>query len=340
MVMSGSMLPVTMLINYLLFGEDYVTSFGIFWQATLVTGAFFCLGYVFFGMVAISLRSRFPGEKDALRRISISIFLFVLMSGVYISLLLRAFDMFGFLGYHFDETDFAKCFAVLIAVNVFLAFLNEGISRFYNYRMAIRETEQLKKEYMQSQLLGLKSQLNPHFLFNGLNTLSSLIQEDAELAEEFLDHMSKVYRYLLKNNEEQLVSLGTELNFIQSYYYLLKSRHSDGLFLELNVEKQARNLMLPPLTLQMIFESALSQNSVSKETPLLIKISSVKNCLLVSNTIQPKINQPENQDAGLENIANKMKLLGQKEVEIEIDHSCCERIIKLPLITENEIAAA
>src|SRR5205085_5679631 len=137
-----------------------------------------------------------------------------LMSAVYVSLILRGYDYFNFFGYEYAEPDFIKCYTSIIVVNIFLTFLNEGVYRFEKYRATVTETEQLKKEYMQSQLLGLKSQMNPHFLFNSLNTLSSLIHEDAETAENFLDHMSKVYRYLLRNNDEQLVKLGTELNFI------------------------------------------------------------------------------------------------------------------------------
>src|SRR4029079_9617844 len=195
------------------------------------------LGFAFFiyGLVAISLRNRFPEDNQLLKRLTICISIFFLMSAVFISLILRGYDYFEFQGYEYEESDFTKSYVAFMVINVFLTFLNEGVSRFEKYRATVTETEQLKKEYMQSQLLGLKSQMNPHFLFNSLNSLSSLIHEDADTAEEFLNHMSKVYRYLLRNNEEKLVTIETELHFIQSYYFLLRSRHEEGLQLDIDV---------------------------------------------------------------------------------------------------------
>lgn len=339
-IMIGSMIPMTVLINYFLWDREYWNDPGILIPATLVTLLSLCLAYVFFGMVAISLRQRFPHEKQSTKRLTISIFLFILMSGIYLSLLLRTYDNFTFLGYNFREADFPKAFAILVVMNIFLTFLNEGVSRFENYKVTIRETEQLKKEYMQSQLLGLKSQLNPHFLFNSLNTLSSLIHEDAETAEEFLDHMSKVYRYLLRNNDEQLVTLATEFNFIESYYYLLKARHCDAIHLHLDADIDLDDYLIPPLTLQMIMESAINQNTLSKENPLNIQIAAVKKCLVITNSIQPKINMTETPDLALENISNKMKLLCQRDIVIETKLDCCLRIIKIPLIAQKDLALA
>jgi two-component system, LytTR family, sensor kinase len=336
-IMFGSMLPLSLLLNNIFFGNIYWSDPLVFLAATGVTFMLISLAYMFFTTIAIALRNRFPREKDHIIRFGLCIFLYILISAIYLSLILRAYDLFNFQGYQFREWHFSQAFALVAVTDIFLTFLNEGVSRFENYRVTIRETEQLKKEYMQSQLLGLKSQLNPHFLFNNLNTLSSLIHEDAETAEEFLDHMSKVYRYLLRNNDEQLVSLETELNFLKSYYFLLKARHAEGLHLEIEVSEASLTQLIPPLTLQMIFESAISQNSLTRSNPLYLKISSEKNILLIRNTIQPRINQQEIQDIALENIANKMRLLCQKDIEIEVKDDCCERWIRLPLITLNEM---
>ena len=114
-------------------------------------------------------------------------------------------------------------------MNIFFTLVMEGISRYNNWRENLKETEQLKKTFTQSQLLGLKSQVNPHFLFNSLNTLSSLIAEDEGQAETFLNEMSKVYRYMLRGDDEQLVPLQTELKFIASYTHLLDKRFVQSL---------------------------------------------------------------------------------------------------------------
>jgi two-component system LytT family sensor kinase len=339
-ILVASMLPMSVLLNYFLYGNRYFNSMPVFFWATLVTFIILGIGFLFFGFVAIYLRSRFPRDEQVFRRLTIAITLFFLMSLVYISLLLRGYDYFGFLGYEFREADFTKSYISFMVMNVFLTFLNEGVYRFEKYRATITETEQLKKEYMQSQLLGLKSQVNPHFLFNSLNTLSSLIHEDAETAEDFLNHMSKVYRYLLRNNEEQLVTLDTELNFVCSYYYLLKSRHAEGLQLSLNVPAEIRNQLIPPLTLQMIFENSLNQNVISKSRPLVIEIDfdSESDHLVMKNNIQPKINNLDDYNEGLENISKKYRLLCQQEIIIAEKEGT--RVIQLPLITEKEMAEA
>ncbi|RYF87081.1 MAG: hypothetical protein EOO00_12730 [Chitinophagaceae bacterium] len=249
-----------------------------------------------------------------------------------------AYDYFNFLDYQYYDSDFIKVYIAQVIVNIFITFLNEGVYRFERLKATTTETEQLKKEYMHSQLLGLKSQMNPHFLFNGLNTLSSLINEDAEKAEDFLDHMSKVYRYLLRNNEEQLVTLGTELSFMRSYYYLLKARHAEGLHLELDVPAEHYNAMIPPLTLQMILENSLTNNAVGRSNPLFVKISVKKNWIEISNNVQPKINNAEEHSAVIENIRNKFRLLCQQEIAVK--ETCGERCICLPLIPHNEMAMA
>ncbi len=337
-IMVGTMLPMAALTNYFLFGQRYFNELNVFVWATLVTFILLCFAFLIYGFVAISLRNRFPHEHELFKRLTICITIFILMTGVYISVVCRAYDLFHFLGFEYSETNFAKCFISLVTINIFLTFLNEGVSRFESYKTALTETERLKKEYMQSQLLGLKSQMNPHFLFNGLNTLSCLIQDDAEKAEAFLDHMSKVYRYLLRNNEEQLVELQTEIGFIKSYYFLLKERYAEGLQLSFNIEKQHWKDRVPPLTLQMILENILAVNTISKHTPLHIDIQTRDEELIVKNNIEPKLNCIDCCEEGLENIANKFRLLCQKEVVIE--ETPHQRIIRLPLIPYKELTEA
>lgn len=334
-VLAGSMLPMGMLINYFLYGNSYFSSSAQLAITTIVT--FFYLGAAFlsYSLVAIFLRTRFPDDRDNFKRLGICLSIFFLMSAVYISLLLLAYDYVHFYGYEYIENDFTKSYITLVTVNIFLTFLNEGIYRFEKFKTITTETEQLKKEYTHSQLLGLKSQMNPHFLFNSLNSLSSLIHENADRAEEFLDHMSKVYRYLLRNNEEKLVSIETELNFIQSYYFLLKARHEDALDLRVKVSAEVRQLWIPPLTLQMIFENAMNQNTISRSKPLKLTITDTHRGLEIINTVQPKINNINSNVEIEENINNKYRLLCG--CEIEIDESDNQRSILLPMIANKEL---
>ena len=337
-IMVLTMLPMTLLMNYFLFGNSYFTKIEVFLAATIVTFILLCVAFIIYGLIAISLRNRFPSDKDLVKRLGICIGIFIILTGVYLSIVCRGYDLLQFMGYEYDEGNFIKCFVTLVVMNVFLTFLNEGVSHFENYKITLRETEQLKKEYMQSQLLGLKSQMNPHFLFNGLNILSCLIQEDSEKAEDFLDHMSKVYRYLLRNNEVQLVSLQTEISFIESYYFLLKARYAESLQLSVDVSPEYYSDELPPLTLQMIFENILTFNEASKTKPLFIRIKTEDGELVVENTVQLKLNCTDCFDEGIENITNKFRLLCQREVRI--NESNAGRTIRLPLIPNKELVEA
>src|SRR4051812_35018357 len=177
-VLVASMLPMGILLNYFLYGHSYFNSARQFGLTTLTSFLFLGGGFLTYGFVAIALRTRFPHDQQLFKRLIICLSVFFLMSAVYISVLLLAYDYIHFYGYEYIENDFTKGYIIMITVNTFLTFLNEGIYRFEKFKITITENEQLKKEYMHSQLLGLKSQMNPHFLFNSLNSLSSLIQED------------------------------------------------------------------------------------------------------------------------------------------------------------------
>ncbi|MFL5741002.1 MAG: histidine kinase [Flavisolibacter sp.] len=334
-VMVASMLPMAMLVNYFLYGESYFLEASTFAWTTLTSFAYFALAFMSYGLVAISLRNRFPDDRQLFKRLAICLSIFFLMSAVYIALLLLAYDNFHFFGYEYSEHDFTRGYITLMVINIFLTFLNEGLYRFEKYRATITETEQLKKEFMHSQLLGLKSQMNPHFLFNGLNTLSCLIHEDAEKAEDFLDHMSKVYRYLLRNNEEQLVTVATELGFIRSFFYLLKARYGNAIHLTIDVNEESMIKQIPPLTLQMVVESSLTHNAISRTKPLFITIISAGERLGVVNNIQPKINNTDDDRVIMENISNKFRLLCQQEIMIQ--ETTEQRKVLLPLIPQKEL---
>ncbi|GGF15402.1 sensor histidine kinase [Hymenobacter cavernae] len=236
---------------------------------------------------------------------------------------------------HFRPPYSEAVFLQTITSGLIIAFLITGIQEavYYFARLlqAERETEQLKKENLQTQLDSLKQQVNPHFLFNSLNTLSYLIGEDAEKAEEFLDEMCKVYRYLLRNNENELTNLATELQFIRSYFHLLKTRYGDNLHLNLAIEPCYEQSLLPSLTLQLLVENAVKHNVIHKDYPLTVHISTQPNGqLLVKNNLQKKVQNVSSNQVGLSNIASKFNLL--KQPEIEVTQTETEFMVSVPLI--------
>lgn len=173
-----------------------------------------------------------------------------------------------------------------------------------------QEKEQLRVANLQSQLDVLKQQVNPHFLFNALNSLSSLISEDPVQAERFVDKLSEVYRYVLRANEQHITTLEAELQFIDAYYHLLKTRYGAGLNLTVAVADAHRGYQLPSLTLQLLVENAVKHNIVSPKAPLAIQIAVTgQGELVVSNTLQKKQSRVLSNGVGLTNIVAKYQML-------------------------------
>ena len=230
--------------------------------------------------------------------------------------------LISFYGFHLVRGvhvgDPYKIIPVIIICSLVLATVHAGIYEALEYSRRLgwleAEKEELLRINLQSQYDSLKQQVNPHFLFNSINTVSSLITKDPARAQKFLSEMSKVYRYLLQSNEEELVTLEIELKFINSYFHLLKTRFSDGLFLDLQISDDVLQYQVPALTLQLLIENAIKHNIVEKETPLVISMVSGKGQLTVTNNLQKKLTDVVSTRIGLANIIARYKLLGQPEV--------------------------
>jgi len=333
LVMLLAMPVFSIIINCIILGATYFSSAKIFVAATLLSAGAACIDFILCGWVAVSLKARFPAEHQVIKRLTLMIITFLIISGLFLYSLFSGYEHIEMLNYQFNEAGFVWSYFALGILNIFLTFLMEGISRYKDWEKNRLETEKLNHTYKQSQLHGLKSQVNPHFLFNSLNSLSSLIQDDEEKAEKFLDEMSKVYRYMLRNDEEQLVTLETELKFIDSYLYLLKARYGNGLQVKIAVNEEDKLKMLTPLALQVIIENTFSQNIISKSNPLIITVKSAGGGLLeVINNIQPKsITDAMDFEAGLDNLVKKYELLNQPVAVI--DNSKMHRVIRLSLLT-------
>ena len=230
-------------------------------------------------------------------------------------------------------------FFLMFVVSSVLALAQVGIYEGFYYFNRLRKVEQEKEELLrvnlQSQFDSLKQQVNPHFLFNSINTVSSLIDKDADRAKKYLAEMSKVYRYLLRTNEEELTTLQTELQFVDSYFHLLKTRFGDGLRLNITVEEAFKSYYLPALTLQLLIENAVKHNSIDKTKPLIIDITTKENgWLSVKNNLQKRINVIPSTKIGLSNIMAKYKLLNQPEVIIH--ETFKEFSVFLPLIKNSQ----
>jgi sensor histidine kinase YesM len=178
--------------------------------------------------------------------------------------------------------------------------------------------ERLKKETLLSQFESLKNQVNPHFLFNSLNVLTELIHHNQDKAAKFVGELSDVYRYVLDSKNKEVVELKSELEFIEAFFYLLKIRFSDNIKLTISI-KDKRNVMIPPLTLQLLIENAVKHNIISKTEPLLICIYEDNDYLVVKNQLRKKREAQRSSGIGIKNIESRYNFLTEKKIIISDD---------------------
>ena len=229
-----------------------------------------------------------------------------------IILILLIYDQFKILGYQFQEDDLFKGLLVGVCVNMIFETLYEADYVFSKMKQSALEKESIQELALHQDFDTLKNQVNPHFLFNCFNTLSSLISVDKKRAEVFLNELGKVYRYLLKNNEEEVSSVAKEIRFIESYYNLLNTRYGEAVQINIQIDKRYESYLLPSLTLQLLVENAVKHNIVSKSNPLVIDIfTTAGNKLVVSNNHQPLMAKASTTKVGLKNIKTKYELLKQ-----------------------------
>lgn len=219
--------------------------------------------------------------------------------------------------------------------NFFVSALVIGcvlIIRLINQKQSVQlENETLKSEALQSQLESLKNQLSPHFLFNSLTALKTLINESPDIAQDYINNLSKALRYTLQSNEKQLVSLKEEMDFTESYLFLIKLRFDTNLTVNIETSKKFSGHRLPPLTIQTLLENAVKHNEVSKRKPLTITIQTTNNpSLVVRNTIQEKITEEDGTGIGLTNLSKQFQLLLGKEINISKENN--EFRVEVPLI--------
>ncbi|MGI8581047.1 MAG: histidine kinase, partial [Chitinophagaceae bacterium] len=191
--------------------------------------------------------------------------------------------------------------------------------------------ERIEKEKIQSQFETLKSQVNPHFLFNSFNTLISVIEENPESAVEYTEHLSDLYRKIVTYRDNDTITLGEEINLINDYFFIQKKRFGNHLTCTIDLkEEDLKNYRIAPLTLQLLCENAVKHNAVSSETPLIIRIFVQADQLVVQNNINKKLTTEIGAGMGLRNIQNRYRHLSKKEFGIEKTNK--EFIVYIPLL--------
>lgn len=216
------------------------------------------------------------------------------------------------------------CFLIILGIY-------EGFYYIKNWKLLIAESEEIKKINLTNQFQLLKEQVKPHFLFNSLNTLISLIRLRPDHAIRFTEELSSVYRYLLRKNLRELSTVREELEFIRLYISMMETRFQDSLIVNIEVAREDEEASLPPFVLQLLVENAIKHNVVSSEHPLIVSIESTGDSLTISNNLQKKRSQEPSEKTGLLNLIERYKLL-KKDHLLEIIEDEAVFRVTLPLI--------
>ena len=205
----------------------------------------------------------------------------------------------------------------LLSLLLFIVFSNRHTS--FALKKSNAEKDLLEKAHLKAQLVSLQQQISPHFLFNSLSTLKTMVNDEA--AKDYIVELAGVYRYVLSFNERYLTALEDEIKFINSYLHILRERFQDALQVNINILPQYKNSVLPSLALQLLIENAIKHNICSTQRPLYISIFTTDSGnLMVVNNFQPKKARAGQPGTGLKNIVERYKLLAGRSVEVTQDN--------------------
>lgn len=278
--------------------------------------------------IIILLRRKYPHLAQSRKRIALTALLMLLF--------VMAVANFNGLTPPFWEaepTPYPDLNVLGVINTLVIAGIYEVIYYQAQLRLSIQGQEELRNESLQAQIRALKSQVDPHFLFNNLNTLSSVVHDDPKKAEQFIQQLSKLYRHILEMQETTLITVKEELDLLQAYIYLLKTRFGESLQVSLDVPPACHEKKIIPFALQILVENAIKHNIVSAAKPLTVRIETMGERLVVTNNLQRKLQPVPSTGKGLENINGRIRLLHHPEMQyiVTADHY----IVTLPLFPES-----
>ena len=331
-VTSAVIFLIMMIISYVL---GYQISFNNMMFAKMAY--YIMYGVMLYGvnaMLFIYLDKRYGKGNFNLQRIAVSFILTIVVTLLTV-LLLRIVEEVVIERGSIDEYlagEQLKNFLIPFVITIVVALF---FNAFYFYK-ALQERKIKEQKIIagtaSAKYESLKSQLDPHFLFNSLNVLTSLIEEDPENAQRFTTALSKVYRYVLEQKDKDLVSLEEELKFAQTFMSLLKMRFENAITFEIPSVVQQPEAKIVPLSLQILLENCIKHNIVSEQQPLKVTIEEVEGRLIVSNNLQKKTAVKKSSRVGLANIKERYKILSTREVQINETATIFK--VELPLLTK------
>jgi two-component system, LytTR family, sensor kinase len=303
------------------------------WDKFTTTGIITTILWIGNRAIMVYSRHKYPLFEDVRRRL--------IFQSSFMLLFTIIFN--NFLGYLFDCVIFKdpnnNRFGVDMLINtnsaaifctIMIMAIYESVYFMNELRGSVEEAEKLKRETLSAQLNALRTQVNPHFLFNNLNTLSSLIPENPKHAVDFVQQLSKVYRHILEVKDEKTILVKDELEVLNAYTFLLKTRFDKNLAVSINIPAEKMQKKIVPLSLQILMENVIKHNIVSADKPLQINVFTENGSLVMTNNLQRKNQINESTGIGLDNIRNRYKLISEKPVKVE--ESLHNFTVSIPLI--------
>ncbi len=291
----------------------------------------FCI-YYFNLRIVKKLQSQYKDSKRHFRRILIELVITTCISGIVMAIIFSAFLFFSGNPCVNKGSGFFDNTMIAIIVNLIVVTITEMLYFFQKWKNSLIESEQLRRQNIESQYAALTSQINPHFLFNSLNTLGSLIQSDPAKALTFNREFSKIYRYVLDTKDMLVVRLDEELNFLNSFFNLQKIRFDKGLYYNIEIYGNCLDFYLPPLSLQLLVENAIKHNEISEENPLKIVITAKGEELKVVNNFQPVEKRSHAEGIGLKNLIERYAHYSQIKPVFKVENN--QYIAIIPLLKD------
>lgn len=309
---------ISLLIPYVFFGirftrPPYLTV-PIF-VSTLIISTVIWIGN---RTIMIWSRNKYPQMGQLKKRLmiqSLLMFLYTLTAGLGIGFLLEDFSNMHLAGISQNDEIISSINSSLFTT-IAITSIYEVIYFSQQLRDSLTKSELLKREGLRAELNALKTQVNPHFLFNNLNTLCAIIPEDSERSVQFVEQLSKVYRYILEVRDEKSIPLSEEIKIMNAYAFLINTRFGNSFQLVTEIPKSEMNAHVVPFSLQLLVENALKHNIASQQHPLKISIKTELDQLIIQNNIQKKQQVEHSTGIGLSNIRNRYRLLTERLVTV------------------------
>lgn len=334
-------IAILLIVNTIIrfFDNSESGGFDLTWQTVALSGIF--LVYWFWvWYLADSIFNRLTEVfiDMPIRRRLVYYSLPMLVFGFAVSFLYSVLFRMSDHAMHSDSSSWDQIpfFYGLIVFPIFLMFLLVYLAHLMNYLISFLNRAEidranLQRESAMAQYSALKNQIDPHFFFNNLSLLSSLIHENTDLATQFISHLSRLYRYILEISAERAILLSEELARLESYFFLIRIRHGELIRFEVSVSQQSlQQEYILPHSLQLLVENAVKHNTFKKEDPLVVEIGEDAGWIFVRNNLHKRILLQHSTGMGLENIRKRYLLESQKNIEIiETDRHFVVRLPKL-----------